>query len=64
MKSAGGDGRNRSSLCAEIQINIYRIFQESLTMWSDMPASLVLVNVARQEGKVSFTVRDDGRGLM
>jgi PAS domain S-box-containing protein len=48
----------------EIQINIYRIFQESLTnVVRHARASLVLVNVARQEGKVSFTIRDDGRGF-
>jgi PAS domain S-box-containing protein len=48
----------------EIQINIYRIFQESLTnVVKHARASLVSVNVAREEGKVSFTIRDNGRGF-
>ena len=48
----------------EIQINIYRIFQESLTnVVKHARASLVSVNVTREDGKVSFTIRDDGRGF-
>ena len=48
----------------EIQINIYRIFQESLTnVVKHARASLVSVNVAREDGKVSFTIRDNGRGF-
>ena len=48
----------------EIQINIYRIFQETLTnVVKHARASLVSVNVAREDGKVSFTIRDNGRGF-
>jgi PAS domain S-box-containing protein len=48
----------------EIQINIYRIFQESLTnVVKHARASLVSVKVAREDGKVSFTIRDNGRGF-
>lgn len=48
----------------EIQINIYRIFQESLTnVVKHARASLVSVNVAREDGKVSFMIRDNGRGF-
>ena len=48
----------------EIQINIYRIFQESLTnVVKHARASLVSVNVTREDGKVSFTIRDNGRGF-
>jgi signal transduction histidine kinase len=48
----------------EIQINIYRIFQESLTnVVKHARASLVSVNVTRENGKVSFTIRDNGRGF-
>jgi PAS domain S-box-containing protein len=48
----------------EIQINIYRIFQESLTnVVKHARASLVSVNVAREDGKVSFSIRDNGRGF-
>jgi signal transduction histidine kinase len=48
----------------EIRINIYRIFQESLTnVVKHARASLVSVNVAREDGKVSFTIRDNGRGF-
>jgi PAS domain S-box-containing protein len=48
----------------EIQINIYRIFQEFLTnVVKHARASLVSVNVAREDGKVSFTIRDNGRGF-
>jgi len=48
----------------EIQINIYRIFQESLTnVVKHARASLVSVNVTREDGKVSFVIRDNGRGF-
>ena len=48
----------------EIQINIYRIFQESLTnVVKHARASLVSVNVVREDGKVSFAIRDNGRGF-
>jgi PAS domain S-box-containing protein len=48
----------------EIQINIYRIFQESLTnVVKHARASLVSVNVTQENGKVSFTIRDNGRGF-
>jgi PAS domain S-box-containing protein len=48
----------------EIQINIYRIFQESLTnVVKHARAGLVRVNVTREDGTVSFMIRDDGRGF-
>ena len=48
----------------EIQINIYRIFQESLTnVVKHARASLVSVNITREDGKVSFMIRDNGRGF-
>ena len=48
----------------EIQINIYRIFQESLTnVVKHARASLVSVQVSREDGMVSFTIRDNGRGF-
>ena len=48
----------------EIQINIYRMFQESLTnVVKHAGASLVSVNVTREDGRVSFMIRDDGRGF-
>jgi PAS domain S-box-containing protein len=48
----------------EIQINIYRIFQETLTnVVKHARASLVSVNVAREGGQVSFMIRDNGRGF-
>ena len=48
----------------EIQINIYRMFQESLTnVVKHARASLVSVKVTREDGKVSFTIRDNGRGF-
>jgi two-component system sensor histidine kinase UhpB len=48
----------------EIQINIYRMFQESLTnVVKHARASLVTVNVTREDGKVSFMIRDNGRGF-
>jgi signal transduction histidine kinase len=48
----------------ETQINIYRIFQESLTnVVKYARASLVSVNVKKEEGHVSFMIRDNGRGF-
>jgi PAS domain S-box-containing protein len=48
----------------ETQINIYRIFQESLTnVIKHARASLVSVEVKRGNGKVSFMIRDNGRGF-
>jgi signal transduction histidine kinase len=48
----------------ETQINIYRIFQESLTnIVKYAKASLISVNVKRQDGHVSFMIRDNGRGF-
>jgi PAS domain S-box-containing protein len=48
----------------EIQINIYRMFQESLTnVVKHARASLVSVQVTREDGKVSFMIRDNGRGF-
>jgi PAS domain S-box-containing protein len=48
----------------ETQINIYRIFQESLTnVIKHARASLVSVKVERGNGKVSFMIRDNGRGF-
>ena len=48
----------------EIQINIYRMFQESLTnVVKHARASLVSVNVTREDGQVSFMIRDNGRGF-
>jgi PAS domain S-box-containing protein len=48
----------------ETQINIYRIFQESLTnVIKHARASLVSVKVKRENGKVSFMIGDNGRGF-
>jgi PAS domain S-box-containing protein len=48
----------------ETQINIYRIFQESLTnVVKHARASLVAVKVTKENGKVSFKIRDNGRGF-
>ena len=48
----------------EIQINIYRIFQESLTnVVKHASASLVSVKVTREDGRVNFMIRDNGRGF-
>jgi PAS domain S-box-containing protein len=48
----------------EIQINIYRIFQESLTnVVKHARAGRVTVNVTRGDGEVSFMIRDNGRGF-
>ncbi len=48
----------------ETQINIYRIFQESLTnIVKHARASHVEVDVHHVDGKVSFMIHDDGRGF-
>jgi signal transduction histidine kinase len=48
----------------ETQINIYRIFQESLTnVVKHAKASLISVNVQRQDGGVCFRIQDNGRGF-
>jgi signal transduction histidine kinase len=48
----------------EAQINIYRIFQESLTnVVQHAEASRVTVRVQRKEARVSFKIRDNGRGF-
>jgi PAS domain S-box-containing protein len=48
----------------DTQINIYRIFQESLTnVVKHARASLVSVRVKRENGKVSFMIGDNGRGF-
>jgi signal transduction histidine kinase len=48
----------------EAQINIYRIFQESLTnIVKHAKASHVSVNVKRTDGQVFFTIQDNGRGF-
>jgi signal transduction histidine kinase len=48
----------------ETQINIYRVFQESLTnVVRYAKASRVSVKVTRGKDKVSFMIRDDGRGF-
>ncbi len=49
---------------AEVKINIYRIFQESLTnIVRHAKAGLIEVQVRRQEDRVTFTLRDNGRGF-
>lgn len=46
------------------QISIYRIFQESLAnIGRHAQASRISVNIEKQEGKVSFTLEDNGRGF-
>jgi PAS domain S-box-containing protein len=48
----------------EIQINIYRIFQESLTnVVKHAGAGRVSVHVKRKDGSVSFMIRDNGGGF-
>jgi PAS domain S-box-containing protein len=48
----------------EVQINIYRIFQESLTnVAKHARASQVLAKISKGKGKVSFMIRDNGRGF-
>ncbi|MDD2901984.1 MAG: PAS domain S-box protein [Syntrophales bacterium] len=46
------------------QVNIYRIFQESLTnIGRHAEASRISVSLKKQEDHVSFTVADNGRGF-
>jgi signal transduction histidine kinase len=53
-----------SCFSPETQINIYRIFQESLTnVVKHAGASLVSVRVKRKAGQVLFTIRDNGSGF-
>lgn len=48
----------------ETQINIYRIFQESLTnIVKHAKASHISVNIKREDGSVFFRIRDNGRGF-
>jgi signal transduction histidine kinase len=48
----------------ETQVNIYRIFQESLTnVVKHADASVVSVKVKREDGGVLFKIRDNGRGF-
>jgi signal transduction histidine kinase len=48
----------------EAQINIYRIFQECLTnIGKYARASLVKVNIQKQDGEVAFSVEDNGVGF-
>lgn len=48
----------------ETQINIYRIFQESLTnIVKHANASHVSVNVKKEDGSVFFKIQDNGRGF-
>ena len=48
----------------ETQINLYRIFQESLTnVVKHAGASRISVKAKRKDGQVSFMIRDNGRGF-
>ena len=48
----------------ETQINLYRIFQESLTNISKhAQAKKVLIAVTKKEGQVIFRIKDDGKGF-
>jgi PAS domain S-box-containing protein len=64
MKSAVAIGEIDHLFSPETQINIYRVFQESLTnVVRYARASRVSVKVNRGKDKVSFMIRDDGRGF-
>lgn len=46
------------------QVNIYRIFQESLTnIERHAQATQITVDVSRQDHQVTFTIEDNGRGF-
>ncbi len=46
------------------QISIYRIFQESLTnIGKHAGASRIVATIKRQDGRVAFTLEDDGKGF-
>lgn len=46
------------------EVNIYRIFQESLTnIGRHAQASQITVSIEKQDGEVAFTVEDNGRGF-
>jgi PAS domain S-box-containing protein len=48
----------------EAQIIIYRIFQESLTnIGKHAQATCISVAIKKQDGRVSFVVKDDGKGF-
>lgn len=48
----------------EVQVNLYRVFQESLTNISKHAgAKEVFVKVIKEGGCISFTVKDDGKGF-
>jgi PAS domain S-box-containing protein len=64
LESAVAIGEIDPLFSPETQINIYRIFQESLTnVVRYARASRVLVKVKREKDKVSFMIQDDGRGF-
>jgi signal transduction histidine kinase len=64
MKSDVGMDEIDLLFSPETQINIYRIFQESLTnIVKHAGAKLVSVRAKRQNGHVSFMIRDNGRGF-
>ena len=48
----------------EVKINIYRIFQESLTnIVRHAQASRIKVKIKKQKDRVTFLLRDDGPGF-
>jgi signal transduction histidine kinase len=64
MKSAVAMDEIDPLFSPETQINIYRIFQESLTnVVKHAGASLISVTVERKDGHVSFMIRDNGQGF-